>query len=110
MRILLASLMVFGFGLVFTAQGADEKKADAKEVTLKGKICCAKCELGVEKKCITVIVTKQDGKDVTVYFNADSNSKHHKAICTEAKAGTVTGTITDDGKKKVIDVKTLKFD
>jgi len=55
--------------------GADEKK---KEVTLEGKITCAKCDLGVEKKCATVIVAKEDGKDVTYYFDAKGDKANHK--------------------------------
>ena len=106
MRALLAILMVLGGSLLLAATQEGEKK----EVTLKGKICCAKCELGVEKQCMTVIVTKKDNKDVTVYFDKDSNKKHHDSICSEAKAGSVIGIITDDGKKKTIAVKTLKFD
>jgi hypothetical protein len=106
MRGLLAILMVLGGSLLLAATQDGEKK----EVTLKGKICCAKCELAVEKTCMTVIVTKKDNKDVTVYFDTDSNKKHHGSICSEAKAGSVTGIVTDDGKKKTIAVKTLKFD
>jgi hypothetical protein len=106
MRVLLAVLMVFGAGLVLTATQGGEKK----EVTLNGKITCAKCDLGVEKQCMTVIVTKKDNKDVTVYFDKESNKKHHASICTEAKKGMVTGVVTDDGKKKTIAVKTLKFE
>jgi hypothetical protein len=106
MRVLLAVLMVVSTGFVLTATQGGEKK----EVTLKGKITCAKCDLGVEKQCMTVIVTKKDNKDVTVYFDKESNKKHHGSICTEAKKGTVTGVVTDDGKKKTIAVKTLKFE
>lgn len=110
MRILLAMLMVFGGALTLATSQAGDKKDDKKEVTLKGKICCAKCELGVESECMTVIVAKKDKKDVTVYLDKDSNKKFHGQICSEAKNGTITGTVKDDGKKKVISVKTLKFD
>jgi len=110
MRIFLATLIVLGASIALSATQAGEKGGDKKEVTLKGKICCAKCELGVEKVCMTVIVTKKDDKEVTTYFDKDSNKKHHGSICTEAKKGSVTGIVTDDGKKKVMAVKTLKFD
>lgn len=110
MRVLLAMLMVFGGALALATSQAGEKKDDKKEVTLKGKICCAKCELGVETECMTVIVTKKDKKDVTVYLDGPSNKKYHGQICSEAKNGSITGTVKDDGKKKVISVKTLKFD
>ncbi len=110
MRALLAILLVFGAGLLLSGTQAGEKPGEKKEVTLKGKITCAKCDLGVEKKCMTVIVTKLDDKKTTVYFDTDSNKKHHGSICTEPKEGSVTGTLKDDGKKKVIAVKSLKFD
>lgn len=106
MRILLAMLLVFGGAMVLATSQAGEKK----EVTLKGKICCAKCELGVETECMTVIVTKKDNKDVTVYMDGPSNKKYHGQICSEAKNGSITGIVKDEGKKKVISVKTLKFD
>ena len=111
MRVTLAILMVLGAVLALTATQAGEK-ADKKEVTLKGNITCAKCDLGVETSCMTVIVfkDKKDNKDVTVYFDKDSNAKHHASICTEAKKGSVTGIVKDDGKKKTITVKTLKFE
>ena len=37
---------------------AQDKKKDAKEVELKGKICCNKCELSTGTECATVIVVK----------------------------------------------------
>lgn len=81
----------------------------AKDVELKGSICCAKCELGVSKTCATVIVTKENGKDVTYYFDAKSHKKYHGDTCTEAKAGSVSGTVATVGDKKTITVKTLKY-
>jgi hypothetical protein len=111
MRVVLAILMIFGAGLALTATQAGEK-TDKKEVTLKGRITCAKCDLGVETDCMTVIVykDKKDNKDITVYFDKESNKKHHASICTDAKKGTVTGIVKDDDKKKTIAVKTLKFE
>jgi len=110
MRVLLAILMVVGSGLTLSATQTGDQAGAKKQETLKGKICCAKCELGVETECMTVIVTKKDNKDLTVYFDKDANKKHHASICSEVKAGSVTGIVTDEGKKKVIAVKTLKFD
>lgn len=85
--------------------------ADDKEVTLKGNITCAKCELKVEKKCATVIVVKgKDDKDVTYYFDTDSDKKYHKGICSEGKKGTVVGTVEEKDKKMIVTVKKLDFD
>ena len=82
---------------------------EKKEVTLKGKITCGKCDLGVDTACATVIVVKKDNKDVTYYFDAAGHKKHHAAVCTEAKEGSVTGTTKKDGKKDIVVVKELKF-
>jgi Family of unknown function (DUF6370) len=91
---------------------AQEKKSE--DVVLKGTITCAKCDLGVEKKCATVIVVKMKDKDVTYYFDKGSNKKYHGDTCTAAKKGTVEGTVSvvDDGtsKKSVVMVKSLKYD
>ncbi|MCI0680977.1 MAG: DUF6370 family protein [Gemmataceae bacterium] len=109
MRLML-SLVIAGLALLLTAgvdAGGDKK---AKEVKLKGTITCAKCDLGVAKACATVIVTKREKKDVTIYFDAASDKKYHAEICTEAKKGSLVGTIKKEGKKEIISVKELKFD
>jgi len=108
MRVIVSSLALLGLALILIA--GVEAGGEKKEVTLKGKITCAKCDLGVEKACATVIVTKKDKKEITVYFDKESNKKYHGDICTEAKNGTVTGTLKKDGKKDVISVKELSYD
>jgi hypothetical protein len=115
MRVLMACLMIIGGTLALCSTEAAQKagEPEKKEVTLKGKVCCAKCELGVEKECMTVIVTKDPKdakKDLTIYFDKASHTKDHAKICGDAKPGSVTGTVTDEGKKKIIAVKTLKLD
>ncbi len=82
---------------------------DKKEVTLEGKITCAKCDLGVEKACATVIVVKEDGKDVTYYFDKKGNSEHHKKICTSPMEGKVTGTVSEKDGKKFVTVSKVEF-
>ena len=104
LRFVCAALCL-GLVLGLTAR-ADEKK---KEVTLEGKITCAKCDLGVEKACATVIVAKEDGKDVTYYFDKASHGKNHKEICKEAKEGKVTGTVSEKDGKKIITVSKVEF-
>jgi hypothetical protein len=86
------------FGLFVVAARAEEKK----EVTLKGEICCAKCELKEAKKCTTVIVVKQGDKEVTYFFQDNGNKEtYHEEVCGGGrKEGTVTGTVSEkDGKK-----------
>ena len=110
MRLFLAILMVFGLSLTLSATQGGQKPEEKKEVTLKGKICCAKCELGVEKECMTVIVAKEANKDVTFYFDKAGHKTNHATICGDAKKGSVIGTVTEEGKKKIVTVKTVKFD
>jgi hypothetical protein len=107
MRAIVSGLAMLGLAAILTNVDAGDK---AKEVTLKGTITCAKCDLKLQKACATVIVTKRDKKDVTIYFDTASNKKYHGDICTEAKAGTVTGTLKKDGKKEYITVKELKYE
>jgi hypothetical protein len=110
LRTLLCGFALVGLALVLVgdASFAQEKK-DKKVVTLEGKITCGKCDLGVDKACATVIVAKKGGKDVTYYFDAASHKKHHSVVCNEAKDGSVTGTISEDGKKKIITATEVKF-
>jgi len=73
-------------------------------------ITCPKCDLGIAKACATVIVEKKGDKEVLYYFDAKSNKMYHEEICTAAKNGTVTGTVTKKDDKMVIAVKKLQFD
>jgi hypothetical protein len=83
---------------------------EKKEVTIKGNITCAKCELAKEKTCMTVIVEKKDGKDIIYYFDKASHGKFHDDICGGGTPGSVTGIVTEKGGKKTVEVKTLKYD
>jgi hypothetical protein len=98
--------MAFGLAVVCAlvlSVRADEKP---KEETLKGKIPCAKCDLGIADDCATVIKVK----DTVYYFDAKGDKSNHKEICKKAKDGSVTGTVTEKGGKKTITVKEVKFD
>ncbi len=89
---------------------AEDKKEEAKEVTLKGTITCAKCDLEVEKKCTTVIKVKEKDKDVIYYLDETSGKKYHGKICKTPMKGSITGTVSEKDKKKIITVTELKFD
>jgi hypothetical protein len=82
---------------------AEDKKEETKK--LEGTITCAKCDLGQEKTCMTVIKVDK----AVYYFDKDSSKKYHKDVCTTPKEGTVTGTVTKDGDKNVITVKSLEY-
>jgi hypothetical protein len=100
LHVLLGVAMVF---VVNVSVRAEEKKEDKKEVTLKGTICCTKCDLGETKECGNAIKTKIDGKDVTVYFDdKGKGEKYHGKICADPKPGSVTGVMSEKDKKKFI--------
>src|SRR5437016_3506624 len=101
----IAAVLLLGLGLaVAFLGGANADDKTGKEVTLKGTITCAKCDLKVEKKCATVISVKDGDKTTLYYFGPASNKKYHGDTCKEAKPGTVTGTVADKAGKKVITV------
>lgn len=102
-----SAFLVVCSALVLSVADGGEKKG--KEVTLKGKLTCAKCDLGVEKDCTTVFVAKKDGKETTYYVDEKTHKKYHGEICTGAKEGQVKGVISKEGKKDIITVKELKF-
>lgn len=106
----IASVCLFGLAVLFCLSGVADAQKEKKEVTLKGEICCPKCELEIEKKCWTVIVVKKDDKKTIYYFDADANTKYHREICTECKKGSVTGVVGGDDKKRTIKVKEVKFE
>jgi hypothetical protein len=95
---------------VICALAVAANAADDKPVTLKGTITCAKCDLKETKTCLNVIQVKDGDKTVTYYFEPDSSKKFHKAVCTEAKKGSVTGTVVEKDGKKIITATEVKFD
>src|SRR5881227_2128504 len=88
---------------------AEDKKEEAKEVTLKGTITCAKCDLDVEKKCTTVIKVKEKDKDVIYYLDDVSGKKIHGKICKTPTEGTVKGTVSKKGDKLIITATDVKL-
>ena len=98
-RTLFAAVVVLGIAALH-ARAAD------KEVTLQGKITCAKCTLKLKgvRKCTTCIQVKEGDKDV-VYFFLDKGNKeeYHEEVCGGGqKDGAVTGTVLEKGGKKWI--------
>jgi hypothetical protein len=98
--LLLALAVLAGF--VVATRAAD------KEVTLKGEIMCAKCQLKEAAKCQTAIKVKEGGQEVTYYFLDKGNKEgYHEPVCGGGKKeGTVTGTVSQkDGKKWITPTK-----
>jgi Family of unknown function (DUF6370) len=106
----IAAVLLLGLGLTVAFLGGANGADKGKEVTLKGTITCAKCDLKLEKKCATVIQVKAGDKTAVYYFDTAGNKKYHSGICTEAKPGSVTGTVAEKDGKKTITVTAVKFD
>ncbi len=110
MRVL--GTLLLGFGLIVAFMGnaqADDKEKD-KEVTLKGLVCCPKCELDIAKKCYTLVVVKEKDKELYYYFDLAGHKKYHKEICTKAKKAEVVGVVGKEGKKLTIKVSKVTFE
>jgi hypothetical protein len=86
-------------------------RAEDKEVTLKGKIMFAKCELKEAKKCQTVIKVKEDGKDVVYYFlDRGNKEEYHEEVCGGGqKEGTIVGVVTEKDGKKWVTPKKVEY-
>ena len=101
-----------GLGLAVLVALVVAARADDKggqEKTLKGTITCAKCDLGKEAKCMTVIVTKEKGKETVYYFDPTASKKYHGKICTTPTPGSVEGTVKTEGDKKIVTPTKVNF-
>src|SRR4051812_42082751 len=93
-------------GLLLTGACAADK-----DVTLTGKVVCAKCGLKQTKKCANAIQVKEGGKEV-VYLFLDKGmaEDYHESVCgSEGKDGTVTGVVSEKDGKKWITPKKVAF-
>jgi hypothetical protein len=82
--------------------GLNLRAGEKKEVTLKGQVMCAGCELKESTKCQTVVRVKEGGSDVTYYFNdRGAKESYHECVCGGGRRdATVTGVVAEkDGKK-----------
>jgi hypothetical protein len=96
----LSLAVVLGFLVLARAE-------EGKDEMLKGTITCAKCDLKlITGKCHTVVKVK----DTVYWFDPEGSKKYHKPICTEAKEGTVTGTVSEKEGKKWVKVSKVEFD
>jgi hypothetical protein len=79
-------------------------QAEDKEVTLKGKMTCAKCSLKQTEKCQNALIVTEDGKEVT-YLLADNevSKAAHEGVCKTTKEDvSVTGVVSEADGKKII--------
>ena len=82
MRMLMTAAVALCVGLLLmtSANFAQDKKEQKKEVVLKGLVACNKCELGKSTKCETVLVVKDEKskKDIVYFFDKESHGKFLK--------------------------------
>jgi uncharacterized protein DUF6370 len=99
----LALTLAVLFAVALTVR-ADEKKADTKEVTVKGTFVCTKCALQETADCGNAIQVKDGDKTVTYYLKDDAKAApYHGKFCTKkGVTGSVTGVVSEDGGKKYI--------
>ncbi len=74
----------------------------ADEVTLTGKVLCAKCTLkkADAKECQNVLVVKDGDKAAEYYVEKNDVATKFGHVCTGQKDAVVTGTVSEkDGKK-----------
>lgn len=96
LRMVLGLVAVLGLTLAVYSQ-------DKKEQTLKGTICCSKCELGETPACGNAIKVKEGDKEVVYYFMDKGRSeKYHSKVCQGPAKGSVTGVVSEKDKKKYI--------
>lgn len=87
-------------------------KTSAAETTLKGEMTCAKCGLHESAQCQNVLRVKDAAGKQTKYYlrkNAVAEQQHEK-VCGGSAAATVTGTVSEEGGKKVLTATSVKFD
>lgn len=92
--------------LASSAFAADEAKD--KTVTLEGSATCAKCDLGTEDKCATVLQVKDGDKTETYYVTGEPEKEFHKKVCKTAKDAKATGKVTEKDGKKMLEVSSIE--
>lgn len=99
--------LAVGLAVLFAlalAVRAEDKKSDAKEVTLKGTIICTRCGLGEKIPDCQNAIQVKDGDKTVVYYIKDEGkaAPYHPSICTASKKGSVTGVVSTDKDKNFI--------
>ena len=91
-----AAVVALAVGLAAVLVASDE-------VTLEGKIACAKCTLkkADAKECQNVLLVKDaDGKTAEYYITVNKTAEEFGEVCTNTTEAKVTGTVSEkDGRK-----------
>jgi uncharacterized protein DUF6370 len=99
-----AVVVAFAVGLVAVLAAADE-------VTLEGKIACAKCTLkkADAKECQNVLLVKDaDGKTAEYYITVNKTAEQFGEVCTNMTEAKVTGTVSEKNGRKWITASKLE--
>lgn len=97
---ILVAFLVAAIMCLYTASFV--RAADSKEVTLKGTMTCAMCDLKETTHCQSVLQVKDGDKTTNYYLTDNALSKDtHQAVCKAAKEGvSITGVVSEkDGKQ-----------
>lgn len=88
------SAIALMLGLIFSVAAI----AGDKEVTVEGKVLCAKCALKEEgrSKCQNVLVVEEEGKDAMHYYlTASEANQEFGEVCMSTPAVRATGTVME---------------
>lgn len=91
-------------GVALMAQAADE-------VTLTGKMQCAKCTLKETKACQNVLTVKDGDNEVKYYLTGGAAKKAHKKVCPpdSSAEATVTGKVSEKDGKKMLEASKVDY-
>lgn len=107
MKILTTMLMSAAVA-AFASGGFAAEETKGKTVTLEGTATCAKCDLGTEDKCATVLQVKEGDKTVDYFITGEPDKEFHKKICKKAKDAKATGTVSEEDGKKMLEVTSIE--
>jgi len=94
--------------VAFASGGFAAEETKGKTVTLEGTATCAKCDLGTEEKCATVLQVKEGDKTVTYYITGEPDKAFHKKICKKPKEAKATGVVSEKDGKQMLEVTSIE--
>ena len=77
---------------------------------IAGEMLCAKCALKEAPKCQNVLKVTDAGKETKYYLAQNEVAKsNHKHVCSATEKATVTGTVAEEGGKKILTASSITF-
>jgi hypothetical protein len=89
-------LVVLGIAIALCAALGAPAIADGKEVTLEGKVLCAKCSLSKQKECQNVLVVGDEDEVEYFYLRKNDTYNDMGEVCEGSVRIRVTGTIEQE--------------